>query len=137
MDRKTISALVAVIAVLAAVVFLGQEGKLPGKDDEVQPIEINESEKRLRDDSTDYSKVVIEDGEFNPSSLTISTGEDINKVVWTNQDGATHYLTLVREDTVFSRTLPAGENFTWNPYDPGEYTFSAPNINDTGTITVE
>lgn len=137
MDRRQIGIGAVVIALVAASAFLGyRQFQAPSGNRTVKPIDVNESERRIRKGEPDYHRVVIQDGKFDPSSLTIQSGEGINKVVWVNRDRSTHYLTLVRNETVFSRTLPAGGNFSWTPYEPGKYRFSAPEINDTGTITV-
>jgi hypothetical protein len=128
------------LAVAAVVLagFLVQQGVLK-PDNRVNAIDVNNTTQRVKDVPEDNRKVMIEDGEFNPVEMTIEKKRDrLAQVVWVNRDGQTHLLTLTRNGSaVFSRTVPAGGNFTWPIFEKGTYSFSAGGIEDTGKIVLQ
>jgi plastocyanin len=83
-------------------------------------------------------EIFIFSDKFEPSQLTINSGE---KVKWINKDNKQHELLCLdsTRETLFDVIILPGENFSWSFYSKGKYEFWSPEIGEKmkGNIIVE
>src|SRR5436305_12689816 len=81
------------------------------------------------------NKIMIKDFSFNPSTITVKTGE---KITWVNRDEEPHTVVSVEKQFKKSTALDTDQEFTITAGTPGTYTYyCSVHPKMTGTIVVE